>query len=1193
MSTGSEQPSSRQQRLEEILAEYLRSVDAGNPADSRQLISQHPDLADDLAEFFGNRAAIARWGNDFRNAADVPTRHPDSMPSADAIDRIRYFGDYVLESEIARGGMGVVYRARQVSLNRVVAVKMILAGNLASRAEVQRFRAEAETAANLDHPNIVPIYEVGEHEGQHYFSMKLIEGPSLAQAIRSQAHPFTCRAAAELIIQCARAIHHAHQRGMLHRDLKPGNILLDADGQPHITDFGLAKRVDGESDLTHTGTVVGTLDYMAPEQAKGERQLTTAVDVFSLGAVLYELLAGRPPFSAATPTETLLRLQSSDPAPLLNYPRQVDRDLNTLCLKCLEKDPQRRYDSASALADDLQRWWRGEPIVARPASSWERLFKWVRRRPAWAASLLVSLAALVTLLVGLGLSLHAISREQRRTLLAHSALTIQQAETAHALERLKRRSYTQTLALARSEWEADNAPQAVSLLEDCPQELRHWEWDYLRRLFHSAQQEWTHRLEDPQAMAFHPTRELLAIGGGATGFGPYVGSQELLLWDAAANKLAEPFRTGTFTGAVTGLAWSPEGTRLALSLWCMDDARDVVVTAEKTDVNMSGRIEIWDVARHTLAHSLLDHHSFVNDVAISPHGRLVASASSDRTANVWDLDSGQLLQRLQGHTGQVMCVAFSPDSQLIATGGQGPLSNHSSVTPHDMGEVKIWSTVDGSEQQSLAGHEVGVLSVAFSPDSRILATASRDQTVRLWDTSTGALLRTLFGHHGPVMDIAWSSDGQHIASASGDSTARIWDAANGRLLKTFRGHSGIVNNVSYQPGRDIVISMGPGPRGEVEVKTWDTRLPQEYLICQGTVEDVEATCFSPDETLLAALSTSVSSDRQELRIWDTGSGQLVARIEADQDAIEDFCFSADSKQLTTLGGSDAVTVARYDARSGRCESTFSAFQREEGSGFYPTVQAALGRHGQFAATGDLNAQEIVLWDSITQQPLWKVPFQAAHITELAFSPDNLRLAAITQRQDRGGGRIDWKTVSVRILDTRDGAEIVHDKPNDFYGWREMWSPDAATLAIAGDDQGVRLWHVVARESSPRELECEKCLQLRFSHNGKSLVTVHKQRDSNTMCMKVWDVASARLLFTLSDFVSAVRSYDGGEVQFSPDDARLFTCGDGTLKVWDATDGQLLFTLRPAGRRLAVSNTGQRLATTSPDKGIHIWSTDRP
>ena len=329
--------------------------------------------------------------------------------------RVAYFGDYQLIEEIARGGMGVVYKARQISLNRVVAVKMILGGEFASATDVQRFRIEAENAANLDHPNIVPIYEVGQYRGHHYYSMKLIEGGRLAQQIPRFTKDH--RSAARLLITVARSIHYAHQRGILHRDLKPGNILLDSTDQPQVTDLGLARRLTADAHLTLDGTIVGTPCYMAPEQARSEKELTTAADVYSLGAILYELLTGRPPFSAETVLETLRQVREHEPERLSSINRRVPRDLETICLKCLQKDPLKRYGSAQDLADDLQRWLNDEPALARPVAAPERIGRWCRRNPAVA----VSIAALLCLGTTIGIAaehMHLAGKQERARRLA-------------------------------------------------------------------------------------------------------------------------------------------------------------------------------------------------------------------------------------------------------------------------------------------------------------------------------------------------------------------------------------------------------------------------------------------------------------------------------------------------------------------------------------------------------------------------------------------------------------------------------------------------------------------------------------------------------------------------------------------------------------------------------------------------------
>jgi thiol-disulfide isomerase/thioredoxin/tetratricopeptide (TPR) repeat protein len=318
-------------------------------------------------------------------------------PTVSAFRVLGEFGDYEILGEIARGGMGVVFRARQKSLGRVVALKMILAGQLASVEHVRRFRAEAEEAGQLDHPNIVPIYQVGEINGQHYFSMKLIEGGSLGtQMDRFRKDP---RAAARLISAVARAVAHAHARGVLHRDLKPGNILIDTCGEPHVTDFGLAKHLGGEGS-TQSGAILGTPGYMSPEQAAGRKDVSVAADVHGLGAVLYEMLTGRPPFQAETPLETVMQVLERDPCPPRSVNSAIPLDLETICLKCLRKEPAQRYRSVAALADDLDHFLADEPIQARRAGRIERAVKWARRRPAGAALLVVTALAVLALTAG-------------------------------------------------------------------------------------------------------------------------------------------------------------------------------------------------------------------------------------------------------------------------------------------------------------------------------------------------------------------------------------------------------------------------------------------------------------------------------------------------------------------------------------------------------------------------------------------------------------------------------------------------------------------------------------------------------------------------------------------------------------------------------------------------------------------------
>jgi serine/threonine protein kinase/formylglycine-generating enzyme required for sulfatase activity len=409
MSSTPNEPSSLEQRVNEAIAVYLEAVDRGEIPSRDKFLADHRDVAAELQSFFADQAAFdsgqqaaVRLKAVLRTTG-TPTNEPmltrqqHGVPSSKGV--ICNFGDYELLEEIARGGMGVVFKARQMTLNRVVAVKMILAGSLAGQEDVERFHTEAEAAAKLDHPGIVPIHDVGQHDGQHYFSMGFVEGKSLATRVAQG--PLPVREAAEIVKTVAEAVQYAHGKGVIHRDLKPGNILLDQEGKPRVTDFGLAKLTESGSDLTGTGQVLGTPSYMPPEQAAGQvSAVGRQSDVYSLGAILYCLLTGRPPFQAATPLETLLQVQKLEPVAPKNLNPGIPLDLNTIALKCLEKDPARRYQSAQVVAQELQRFLNGVPIVARPISTVERSWRWCKRRPlipSVVAALLVisSIAGLV------------------------------------------------------------------------------------------------------------------------------------------------------------------------------------------------------------------------------------------------------------------------------------------------------------------------------------------------------------------------------------------------------------------------------------------------------------------------------------------------------------------------------------------------------------------------------------------------------------------------------------------------------------------------------------------------------------------------------------------------------------------------------------------------------------------------------
>ncbi|MFO1501565.1 MAG: serine/threonine-protein kinase, partial [Verrucomicrobiota bacterium] len=593
--------------------------------------------------------------------AHPPTPSRDSLESQPKLLRspspfhrlkLHHFGDYELLEEIAHGGMGAVFKARQISLNRVVALKLISAGALATAELVKRFKAEAEAAASLTHPNIVPIYEIGEHQGQHYFSMALIEGPNLRQALATHNSQLkTPQRAAQLMLTIARAVHYAHQRGVLHRDIKPSNILLDSAGGPHLTDFGLAKLIGKESTLTHTNAVLGTPAYMAPEQARGEtKEVTTAADVYGLGAALYQALTGAPPFGGGTSLETIRQVLEQEPRRPSLWNPKVDRDLETICLKCLEKNPGQRYSSAAGLAADLERWTRGEPIMARRAGAGERLRKWVRRRPALATLATLSLVSILALAIGSTVAVFRIAAAKNIAVRTASQLRLN--------------LYASDLILAYQNWQTGEAGRTRVLLTNqiprpAEEDLRGWEWWYLWSQTRPRElSEWRNPAQSMMSLAYSPDGQNLLTLGGGPGL--------IRWWDAASRRpIAE---LGDY-GWGYCLAFSPDG-----NLFLTTHA------AER-------QIRVWDAHRREPIGVFTNHTLKVCSAAFLPGGKTIVSTGGEPYATnslgelkLWDARTFREIGDFEQVDFGLMRCDASSDGRFIAASGMSPA-------------VQIWDAV--------------------------------------------------------------------------------------------------------------------------------------------------------------------------------------------------------------------------------------------------------------------------------------------------------------------------------------------------------------------------------------------------------------------------------------------------------------------------------------------------------------------
>jgi serine/threonine protein kinase len=760
-------------RFEQVLTEILQAEEQGRTPDLQAYLERYPDLEVPLREFFRNRAGFARLAplvTATPAAAESGTlakadtlngpKGPPTRPALVLTPGSR-FGGYEILEEFGRGGMGIVYRARQLVPEREVALKVIRLDRLEDLSDeerrqwIERFHREAQLVATLDqHPHIVNLYEVGEHQGQPYFTMRLLTGGSLAQRLEApkDSNPAAAadrrvreqRASAELLAKVARAVDYAHRRGILHRDLKPANILLDAEGEPLVSDFGLARRLDQTGSLVASG-IVGTAPYMPPEQAAASPgAATTAADVYSLGAILYELLTGRPPFRGPTDLDTLLLVLQRAPVPARQVNPHLSRDLETICLKCLEKETARRYQTAAGLADDLGRFLTGEPIAARPVGRFERAVKWTRRNPLVAALLA---AITVSLLAGTAVATFFAIRANEKAAEAEKENSRANEKAAEFEKEKSRVEYALWISRASRAWQQNRERGITSLAISGDG----------RRIISGSD-------AGPVKVWDAGTgKELLTLEGAGpvaiSGDGRRIvsrarGEDALKVWDAGTGK-----ELLTLEG----------GGPVAIS----GDGRRIVSRARGEDKHDVATLKVWDADTGKELRTL-EGHTSRRWVAISSDGGWVVSPGRDGI-RLWDVATGKGKFIGRGHD----CLAISGDGRCILSQFGNPLKVLDAATGQELRTIKKIFFRPGYFNR------IG----AISNDGRWIVSASTtggQQTaeVTVWDAATGQKhltieAHTTIGDDRPRVCVAISSDGRWIVSA-GLRDMRLWDAATGQ-----------------------------------------------------------------------------------------------------------------------------------------------------------------------------------------------------------------------------------------------------------------------------------------------------------------------------------------------------------------------------------------------------------------------------
>lgn len=1116
----------REEQLGQVIAEFLKADAQGERPDLTTLVATHPQFADELRSFCVNHDQMqADAGYVTKGCPGGALSDPglftatlSSHRNRSGSQRVNYFGDYELVTEVARGGMGVVYKARQVNLNRIVALKMILAGQLASAEDVRRFYQEAESAARLEHPGIVPIFEVGQHEGQHFFSMGYVDGPNLAQVIAEG--PLTANDTAAIVLLVTEAIAFAHDRGVIHRDLKPANVLLarpdDATQavhlaaetgrvlryrtcQPKVTDFGLAKRTGAGADrLTGTGQILGTPSYMSPEQASGRSvEIGVASDVYSLGAILYAALTGHAPFQADCAAQIVRQVLECEPVPPRQLNPAIPRDLETICLKCLEKDPRKRYDTARGLADELRRFLGGEPICARRISRAEHLWRWCRRKPALAG--FWGLCALVLLAASIGGPLLALYEQEvaQRQIELRQAADVANAQAIadkSEAERLRRVAQDERAAVEVESRRAQQNLVATQFLlgkiargrGDTAEALSWYLQAYLNAPEGDRNRDSARNLIGAWGGGLRHTlvhdsgvHALAVSGDGRVLMSGYFGSQTRL-WDLSTGQPRG--NPQSHAGDVVSAEISPDGIFALTGDW--EGAK------------------VWNVATGELRYPMLAHEVREDTVVgpvISPDGRTIATRSPFEGVRLWDAKTGHPRGESMPHGEFVWRMLFSPDSQWVASLGGSA--------------ARIWEVETGKP----VGEPLRQISdLAFHPHDPIVAVCRQDGQLLLREFVTGKELAELT-NDTPLHSVQFDQTGRHLLTMS-SAVATLWrDAATDQPKRSVLNHGRGLFAASFSPDGKSLLTAGHSLLRIWQVDTQNPLWERSSLSDDGRwrANRLKSASFGPDSR-----SVLVRTENNTANVFAASNGQLLAR----EQKVLTADFTADGTALVVGGGEGWVRVRELQIGP---RHTTVPIPTDIGS----VHAVAFSPDGRLAVlTGSQGAQ---LCHPDTWEPIGGVLPHEWPVTAAVFSPDSRTL--VTSQLGERKSITSSHPGQLRFWESATGLPIGEPIALTSSAWTLVFDATGETL-LAGSS----LVDMRTRKLTPIDP---------FDPKAATHSVAHLVRSLPSPVPKLWDATRdgpVRIRMPLEKCFLAT---------LLPDGRRLLTTGqDGNTRLWDAETG---------------------------------------